>query len=178
MAYHGVLIPSAIMATNIDSLNRSMVSGSPIDNGMVVVMGNKSGVAGNTEVFMGTLNASTSATNMWMAYQADEVVSTGNYKGLDPDVRNFYVSASKVFSAYKPQVGDIIVMTADSFVSGYSASLTYANATAGEWKLKWEATQPTNGLSYKYIKTTYISLAEGNIGDQRVTAYQVECLAN
>jgi len=177
---HGVLVPNAIMAMNIDSLNRHVIdygtSASTIDNGDVFVIDDKITSGSLTEVWEIKQPTAGSPTNCWMAYSGDEVVLTDSkYSGLDPDPRNFYNQASKVFSAFKPQVGDIITLTADAFSNEFS-SHTYAAPQADSFKLQWESAEATSGLDFKYHSTTYISLADGSIDTQRVTAYQLECI--
>ena len=177
MAY-GVLIPSAIAATNIDSLNRSVVDAAAIENGSVMVMGTKSTTAGLSEVFEVSAPATGSLTGLWMAYSNDEVVLTASkYKGLDPDVRNFRNEAGSVFSAFKPQLGDIVTVSADALAGTFtSGTTTHVNATDGAWKLTWGNSQTSSVLSYKLLKVTYFSLATGAIDTQRVTAYELECV--
>lgn len=181
MAYHAVLIPEAIMATNVDSLNRSVqCTSADIDNGYVFTLSGKVGTSGSgVEVFTVAQSTSASPTGLWMAYSGDEIVVTDSrYKGLDPDPRNFFNATGKVFSAYKPQVGDIILLTAEAITTPYSASATYANIVTTSWKLDWAAAQSAAGLSYKLLGVKYISLATGAIDTQRVTAYELECVAN
>jgi hypothetical protein len=177
---HAVLVPSMIAAMNIDSLNRSVLSASAIDNGNVFAMGAEytSASLALTEVFAISQPTAGSATGMWMAYSGDEIVLTdAKYKGLDPDPRNFYNAAGKVFSAFKPQVGDIVVLTADGFSNTFS-SHTYATGQADSYQLLWTTgdSGSAGGLTYKYIATTYISLATGGIDSQRVAAYKLECV--
>lgn len=175
---HGVLIPEAIAATNIDSYNRSVISSaSSIDNGMIFNCTTKAWTSGSgAEVFNITAPATGSLTGLWMAYSGDEIVLTDSkYKGLDPDPRNFYNAAGKVFSAYKIQVGDIILVTADA-LQGTVAS-AYAEASNGKMQLVWAATTAGTGtVVYKLLATKYISLATGGINSQRVTAYELECI--
>lgn len=179
MAYHGVLIPRAIMATNIDSLNRNVVDVADIDNGHVFIMGARSTRAGEAEVFEISQPETDSLDGLWMAYQGDQVVWTGNYKGLDPDVRNFYNKAGYVFSAYKPQVADIILISADGLAGTFIAgTTTHVNATSGAWALTWGNSQTASALSYKLLSVSYISLATGGIDAQRQTAYILECVHN
>lgn len=177
MAYHGILIPRAIMATNVDSLNRSVVDAADIDNGNVMVMGARSTTAGLAEVFEVSQPVTNSLTGLWMAYSGDEIVLTGNYKGLDPDPRNFYNKAGQVFSAYKPQLADIILVNAEAlggtFIGG---TTTHVNATDQSWKLVWGNSQTASVLSYKLLSVSYISLATGGIDSQRQTAYILECV--
>jgi len=179
MAYHSVLIPSMIAAMNIDSLNRSVMSASPIDNGNVFAMGAEytSASAQLTEVFAINQPTAGSGAGLWMAYSGDEIPLTdGKYKGLSPDPRDFYSVAGKVFSAYKPQVGDIIVLTGEGFANTFS-SHTYAAPIADSYLLQWESAAAATGLCYKYIATTYISIGGGIISTGRTTAYKLECIS-
>jgi hypothetical protein len=175
---HGVLIPNAIMAKDIDSLNRTVVEAADIDNGSVLVMGARSTTAGNGEVFEVSQPASGSLTGLWMAYSGDEIVVTNSqYKGYDPDPRNFFNASGKPFSAYKPMLGDIILVTGDALTGTYtSGTSTHVNATDGTYKLTWGASQTSSVLSYKLLEVSYISLATGAINNQRVTAYVLECV--
>jgi len=179
---HAVLIPRAIAAMNIDSLNRPVIdygaSASAIDNGNIFVLDSKHTSGSLTEVWELKQPTAGSPTGAWMAYSGDEIpVTASKYKGLDPDPRNFSNAANLVFSAYKPQVGDIIWLTADAFSNSFS-SHTYAHGVADSFKLYWDTNDGgLSGLTYKYIRTTYISLATGAIDNQRVTAYELECVS-
>lgn len=180
MAYHGVLIPEAIAATNIDAYNRSAVcSASSIDNGFVLTLtGKNSGSISSgsgTEVWNAIAPVTGSLSSLWMAYEAEIVVTDSRYKGIDPDVRNFFNATSKVFSVFKPQVGDIILATAECF-KGTVAS-AYAVAANGDMQLNWLGTGAA-GMTWKFLATKYISLATGGIDTQRVAAYELECLSN
>jgi hypothetical protein len=178
MAYHGVLIPEAIAALNIDSYNRSVISSaSSIDNGMVFQCTTKAWTSGSgAEVFNIAAPATGSLVNLWMAYSGDEIVLTDSkYKGLDPDPRNFFNAQGKVFSAFKPQVGDIILLSGEAITGTVDA---YANAANTAYQLTWSATSAGTGLlSFKKLATKYISLATGAIDTQRVTAYELECIS-
>jgi hypothetical protein len=177
MAYHGVLIPEAIAALNIDAYNRSfMCSASSLDNGMVFQSTTRNWASGSgAEVFNIAAPATGSLVGLWMVYAGDEVVVTDlRYKGLDPDPRNFYIAQGKVFSGFKVNVGDIILATADAFTGSPDA---YANAANGAYQLTWGTTPVgTAATSFKKIGTKYISLGTGGIDSQRVTAYELECI--
>jgi len=181
MAY-SVLIPEAIAAMNIDSLNRHVIdygaSASAIENGNIFQLATKHTSGSLTEVWELAQPSAGSPTNCWMAYSGDEIpVTASKYKGLDPDPRSFRSEANKVFSAYKPQVGDIILLTADAFSNSFS-SHTHAHAVISSFKLTWDVNDGgLTGLTYKYLATKYISIATGGIDNQRVTAYELECVS-
>jgi hypothetical protein len=181
MAYHGVLIPSAIAAKNIDSYNRPVVSASALDNGNVVVLTGKSITAGEGEVWTAVVpSTSAGLTGLWMVYSGDEVVLTDSrYKGLDPDPRNFFTPATKTVSAFKPALGDIITVNAEALAGTFILNTTtHVNATdtTGGLKLLWGNSQTGSVLSYKLLGVTYFSLATGAIDTQRITAYELECV--
>ena len=173
---HNVMIPNAIAAMNIDAYNRSGVHASAVDNGNIVKLTGLSTTAGESEAWTAvTPSTANGLTDVWMVYEPEVVVTNAQYKGLDPDPRNFFVAATKVFSCFKPQLGDIVTMTADG-LAGTKSTNTFVNATdtTGGLKPVWGATQTSSVFSMKLIETTYISIADGSIGNQRVTAYKFE----
>jgi hypothetical protein len=97
------------------------------------------------------------------------------YRGLNSDPRKFYNSGCTVFSAFKPQPGDIITLSADAFTG---TANTYANASDSIYTLYWSATRSASALSFKKMATTYISIGSGAMDNQRVTAYKLVCLGN
>jgi hypothetical protein len=179
MAYHGVLVPESTVAQNMDSLNRAVVDALDVDQGNVFVMGARSTTSNLSEVFEISVPVTGALTGLWMAYSGDEIVLTDSkYKGLNPDVRDFYNAAGTVFSAYKPQVGDIILLTDDALFGTYTAGVHYyVNATNLKWELAWGASNAGSCLCYALLGVKYISLATGSIGTQRVAAYELECVA-
>ena len=174
-----ILIPSLIAAKNIDTLNRSFVSETDLDNGNVFGKGELSTNAGESQVYQTVTPTTGSLTGLWMAYSPEDVVLTdglGNqFKVGTLDPRAFTNIAGTVFSGFKPQVGDLVLVSADG-ISGEANS--YAVAANGTSKLAFAA-EAIDGLSFKVVETTYISLARANnIGSQRVVAYLLECVAN
>lgn len=82
------------------------------------------------------------SSGLWMAYEPEVVVTvtgTKKYKGINPDVRDFYNASGDVFTAFKPQVGDILTFTDDG-ITGTKSTNTYIVATNGQYKLAWSAT--------------------------------------
>ena len=187
MAVHGVLVPNKIMATNVDSLNRTAVSGSDIDNGMVFALYSLSSGSGEGEVWMTEMALTGSLAGVWMAY-SPEVVSIFSpdglteYKGINADPRNFYVKAGQMVDCFKPQAGDIITMSVECFTAARSTN-TYATVTTGSNQLVWAAggvgTLNVNGV-FKYLATDYFSIGSGSVigSTQRQTAYRMQCLYN
>lgn len=179
MAY-GILHLDAIQATNIDALNRSAKGSADLENGNIVRLLTKSTAAGEDEVWVATQPAASAGLqNLWMV--ADDVYvrtysGSNVFLNIDNDPRNFIVKSGKVFKAFKPQVGDILTLSADA-LAGEKGSNGYVVATASTYDLTWAAAA-VSGLSLKLIATNYISIPSGTLGDtQRVVSYQFEVVA-
>jgi hypothetical protein len=171
---HGICVPNKIAASDIDALNRVAVSASDVDNGWVFELLTRSTTSGESEVWVATASAGT-LTNIWMAYSPEivSVVSGSNkFKGIDADPLNFYHVAGDMIDVFRPQIGDIITLTADSLsTASAAAESAYAIVTSGQWKLYWSGSG-ASGLTLKYLSTTYVSKPTGAISEtQRVTAY-------
>lgn len=178
---HCVLIPNKIAANNVDSFVRPVVSASPMDNGMVMQLKSKSGETGYEEVWVNTWPQTGSLCDLWMAMEPEvPFVTSGTnvIKGIGT-VRDFYISACTVFSAYKPQKGDIITMTSEAFEGGtVPTDGQYAVAANERWTLKASATPVGDDiLTYRYLGTQKIPFGSGSaIGVQYITGYQLECI--
>ena len=173
---HGILIPNQIAATNVDAWNRPAVSASNIDNGNIVKLTTYGVATGEAEVWTAVVPSTGAGLNdVWMAYDP-ELVWTNNYRGLDPDVRNFYVGAGRIFSVFLPRLWDIIKLTDDNLVTGTGAAVgSYAVATdtTGGLKLVWTSgwTSATAVFALQCLAINYISIGTGAIDNQRITAY-------
>jgi hypothetical protein len=177
MTAKGIVIPDAIAAMNVDAWNRNAVCASAVENGMIMYFSAKSTTAQQEEVWTAARPASGAGlVNLWMAYEPELVVTNAQYKGLDPDVRNFEVAIGKIFTVFFPRIGDIITVNEEA-ITGSKATGDYAVATASSWRLNWAASGSVSGLVFQHIGTTTISIADGSIGTQRIVAYQLECIA-
>jgi len=181
MATHAVLHQDSVMAYDVGSLNRSAVAAADLDNGNVFYFSAKSTTAGEGEVWTVAQPATGSLTALWMAYSPEISLTTGEggsqYKGLSPDPQDFYNASTLVFDAFSLKIGDLITVTADA-LAGTKSTNTFVEATDGSYELTWAAAISATALSLKLRETTYISIADGSIGTQRVTAYQFEVVFN
>ena len=178
MANHGVMIPSAVVAANIDAYVRHAKAAVDLDNGNVVSLTALTGVSGEREVWTAAVPATgATLTNLWMVGEPEIVLTDSKYKNINPNVLDFYNVAGKVFTAFKLQLGDVVVLTADA-LGGTLGSNTFVVATNATAKLTW-ASAAVSGVSLKLLATEYLSIPVlGSIGDtQRQTAYRFECVA-
>lgn len=177
---NAVLEQTLTAAKDVDIYNGSFIyENADLNNGSVFVKGDEV----SEQVYGIELPATGSLNNLWMASSPVDVIltdATGNqYKPGILDPRAFTNPAGLVFSAFKPQVGDIITLSAEGISGDYDDTMLYVNAANGASKLAFSATQAENALSFKVIKPTYISVASANaIGSQRIVAYKLECVAN
>jgi hypothetical protein len=181
MTDHGIVVPVKIMASDIDSFNRSGVGTDDIDNGWVAQLLSQS-TTGQKEVWAATKPASGAGLkNLWMAYSPSvvEVVSGSNvFKGIDNDPAHFYNITGEFIDFFFPQVGDIITLTAEALAgTKQSGSYTHVVATDATYLLTW-ATGAVSGLSLAWLETTFISKPTGAIGEsQHVTAWKFQVSA-
>lgn len=180
MAY-AVIELNQVAATDVGIYNRTAVSGSNMEQGSLMRLDSLSSGSGQGEVFTATQVATGSLVDVWMTnaafipYLASADGEIFNVGSEDP--RNFYVPSSRVFTAFKPQVGDIVTLSEDAFTAAKSTN-TYANATTGQWQLVWGASQAASALCFKYLATKWISIGNPAVASGRVTAYRMVCLAN
>jgi len=186
----GILLQKSCVANDVVAYNRYAVTASSvdIDNGNVFRLDtqnvyNSSGSSGYSEVWDVTAPAA-SGSNMdglWMANEDSKNITVSGdlqYAGLNDDPRNFYNIGGNVFSAFKPQAGDIIELSADNFVNTFSSN-TYANSGSSVYTLYWENNAASGSqMSWQYLATTYFSIGTGAIDNQRVTAYKLVCVDN
>jgi hypothetical protein len=179
MTTHSILVPNKIAAMDVSAYNRSAYYTHDIDNGGVFKLDSLLGTTG-CEVWSATLSNGSSA-DMWMAYSPEvntATIGTKTFRGLTQDQQDFYISACTVFDAFKPQVGDIITLTADAFSADRSTN-TYANSADNSADLVWAAAKAGSALSLKLIDITTISKPDGTLGDdQAITAYKMLVVAN
>lgn len=177
---NAVLEQTLTAAKNVDIYNGSFIyENADLQNGSVFAKGDEY----SEQVYEIAAPAEGSLKGLWMASSPVDTILTdaiGNqYKPGILDPRAFTNPKGLVFSAFKPQVGDIITISADGIEGTYDDTMLYVNAADGEFKLEFGTTQTSNALSFKVIKPTYISVASANaIGSQRIVAYKLECVAN
>lgn len=169
-----VLVPTLVAAKNIDSLNASFIdTNADYDNGAIIAAGDYS----KEQVY--SVAEVEDLHNLYMVFSPEDTIITdamGNeYKIGINDPRTFTNVKGKVFSAFRPKVGDKVLMTAEGF-SGSADD--YAVAEEGSNKLKF-ASAAVDGLSFKVIDdAAYITIGGATaIGSQRVAAYLLECVA-
>ena len=175
-----VLIPLQVAAKQLDTLNKSFISSADVENGQIFAKSTLSTTADESEVYTITTPATATLSGLYMAWSPEDVILTaadGNqYKVGDMNPQNFTNVAGLVFSGFKPQVGDRILISADGFTGAKGVSDTHAVGTDGQDKLVW-GTAAGNGLSFALEAVSYISIATG-FGSQRKVAYIMECVKN
>lgn len=156
MAY-GVLIESMIQAKNIDALNRSVVSASDVAGGGLLVL--TAPTTQGNDVWTATAPTSGALGGLWIAYNPEvkyTVVNGKKYAGLSADLRDYTNIAGEVFDAFKPKIGDEIVITVDA------VDATSSSAVAGDI------------LESKAGQTTFTRIAAGTGATAGSTAFKIE----
>ena len=176
---HAVIIQNQVAAMNVGAYNRSVSGSNAIDNGNVFWLQAQGTSGSASEVWTVVTPATGSLAGLWMAASPEVPITVDGalvYRGLNSDPRNFYNVAGTPFDAFKPQVGDVITLTADALDSATAAAFAYA--TNGSVKLTWGSAVAANALNLRYLATKYISIGSGAIDSQRVTAFKFEVINN
>jgi hypothetical protein len=151
-----------------------------LDNGNVVRMNGQLTTAGMTEVWDVVAPTTQNLTDLWFIaepeYPAIVSGSGMTLRGEDEDVRQWYLPATKVGTARKAVVGDIVVLTADG-LAGDKSTNTFVVASNTVLKLTWAAAA-ISGLSLKLLEEVSINIPQGTIGLNRITGYKFEVVAN
>ena len=156
MAY-GVLIESMIQAKNIDALNRSVTSAIDVAGGGLIAL--TAPTAQGNDVWTAAAPTSETLGDLWIAYNPEVKYTKVNgkvYAGLSADLRDYTNLAGEVYDAFKPKVGDEIVIT----VNGVDA--TSSSAVAGDI------------LESKAGQTTFTRIAAGTGATEGSTAFKIE----
>ena len=169
---YSVLIAGEIAAKNIDSLNKFGKAAVAVENGHVVALGDRSATKGENDVYNVNVPATATLASdiFYMVNEPVNVLVNGKYSGLTDDPREFNIPAGKVFTMYKPIVGDEVVITIDG-LDGTKGENTYITPANGTTKLTWANNVSGISLAYKYVGDTYVS-----IGNERVPAYRFICV--
>ena len=176
---HTILVPSKMASKNVDAWTRPALAQQNMDNGYVFSLtGNE--VTSGCEVWTVQVPTTGSLTNLWMALEPELpflASGTNRYNGIGI-LSDFYVSASLVFTAVKPQVGDIITVTADMFTSGTAPTTgQFCYAVNGAFTLTAGAASAAAGNhAWKFLGYSYLPSADGSIGSGRIVTYKLECM--
>jgi hypothetical protein len=183
MAAHGVVQLLSVAAQNVDSYNKMFVDTSnDVDNGTVFIKSTLSTTAGESQVYTISTPATGSLTGLYMACSPIDIVvedASGNqYKLGLTDPRNFTNLDDIPFDGFLAQPGDKIALTAAALGGSKTGSTTHVIAVDSSRKLTWNVGVGSSTMSWVYSGDSYISIPDGSIGSQRVTAYLFECVVN
>lgn len=175
-----VVIKRHVAAHNVDSLNRSVVATQDLENGTVFELLTRSTKDGEDEVWNATAPTTAStAMGLWMAKASEVIltkVGTGDTAvellGVVEDPRNFVNVAGRVFSAFKPQAGDIIEMTL-----GHDTN-KYLIPQDTQFTLTTNASDNANGFAMHQIDTGILHIGSAGFVKTPVKTYIYEVVRN
>jgi hypothetical protein len=180
MAY-GVLIESMIQAKNIDALNRSVKAEVDVAGGGLLAL--SAPTTQGDDVWTAE-EPDSELGGLWIAYNPEVKyieVNGKKYAGLSADARDYTNLAGEVFDAFKPKVGDEIVITVDA-VDNTSASAVAGDileSKAGQTLFTrvaaaTGATAGSTAFEIEWVGT--IDFPKANIGIDKVKAFKAVCV--
>lgn len=175
-----VVIKRRVAAHNVDALNRTVVAEQDLENGTVFELLTRSDVDGEDEVWKATAPTTAStAMGLWMAKASEVIltkVGTGDTAvellGVVEDPRNFVNVAGRVFSAFKPQAGDIIEMTL-----GHDTN-KYLIPQDTQFALTTSASDNANGFAMHQVDTGILHIGAAGFVKTPVKTYIYEVVRN
>jgi hypothetical protein len=178
MGTASILIPGAIQADSADSLVKlAKYAAGAVERGNVVSLGALSSVAGEHEVYLAATPATASLATAiyYMVNEPVNVLVDGKYSGLTDDESTFTIAANKVFTVFKPKVGDEIIISEDG-IGGTKSSNTYIIPANNALELTWGSSTSGVSLAWELIETTYVRIPAAEYYNGRKTAYKFRCV--
>lgn len=176
MAKKGFLYETQISAKDVDALNRYAKASVDIDGGSLVSLG----AIAEGDVFTATKATAGTDGGLWMAYNPEEhltVVGDNMFAGLTADPRDYTNIANRVFDVFKPQVGDIIGLTAGNIKAGETVEVgKFLEIGADGYEVKASATADTT--SFKVIAIEKVPFPQAGIGAEYADKYVCEVAFN
>lgn len=115
MAKNGVLIESMIQAKNIDALNRSVISEIDVAGGGLIAL--TAPTVQGEDRWTAKAPEAGKLGGLWIAYNPSVKYTEVNgklYAGLSADDRDYTNIKNHTYDAFKPKVGDEIVITIEA----------------------------------------------------------------
>ena len=180
MAY-GVLIESMIQAKNIDALNRSVKAEIDVDGGNLIAL--TAPTEQGNDVWTASAPATGKLGNLWIAYNPCvkyTVVNGKKFAGLSADNRDYTNIKGEVFDAFKPVVGDEIIVTIDDVdATGTSAVAgDILESKNGQTKFTRVAggTATTGSTAFQIEWVGTVDFPKAGIGIDKVKAFKAVCV--
>ena len=176
MAKKGFLYETQISAKDVDALNRFAKATVNVDGGALVALG----AIAEGDVFTATKATAGTGGGLYMAYNPSEqltVVDGKEYAGLSADPRDYTNIANRVFDVFKPQIGDIVGLTAGNIKTGETVEVgKFLEIGADGYEVKASATADTT--SFKVIAIEKVPFPQAGIGNEYADKYVCEVAFN
>lgn len=181
MAKHGVLIESMIQAKNIDALNRSVISTVDVDGGNLIAL--TAPTVKGEDRWTASAPASGTLGGLWIAYNPSVKYTEVNgkmYAGLSADPRDYTNIKNHTFDAFKPKVGDEIIVTIDDIdetgAQAVAGDILESKADQTKFTRVAGGTATSGSTAFKIEWKGTIDFPKAGIGVDKVDAFKAVCV--
>ena len=181
MAKHGVLIESMIQAKNIDALNRSVISTVDVDGGNLITL--TAPTVKGEDRWTASVPATGALGGLWIAYNPSVKYTEVNgkmYAGLSADPRDYTNIKNHTFDAFKPKVGDEIIVTIDDVdeTGAQAVAGDILESKNGQTKFTRVAggTATSGSTAFKVEWVDTVDFPQAGIGVEKVKAIKAVCV--
>ena len=181
MAKNGVLIESMIQAKNIDALNRSVVSTIDVDGGNLIAL--TAPTVKGEDRWTASAPATGALGGLWIAYNPSVKYTEVNgkmYAGLSADPRDYTNIKNHTFDAFKPKVGDEIIVTIDDVdeTGAQAVAGDILESKNGQTKFTRVAggTATSGSTAFKVEWVDTVDFPQAGIGVEKVKAIKAVCV--
>lgn len=182
MAKKGFIIESMVAATDVVAFNRYCIAEADIDGGNLIAL--TAPTTQGDDVWTASEPAVGALGGLWIAYNPSlhiTEVGDGEYAGLTADPRDYTNVTGKVFSAFKPQIGDIFVLSKEcvdaSVSSAVAGDFLESKASQSTWQRIAKNTGATAGSTAVQIMHKVnipFPATKGTIGMTKQEGFKVE----
>lgn len=178
---HAFMIESSITATDVVANNRYCKSDADFDGGTLCALA--APTAQGDDVWTASVPVEGALGGLWVAYNPSyhvTEVGNGEYAGLSADIRDYTNEAGRTFTAFKPEIGNIFVISKDAVDSesatAAAGDILEAKAAQSTWNKVASATAGSTAVKIMHKVKIPFPAGKGKVGFDFAEGFKVEVI--